>query len=106
MRLRNETITLGLKRKALSPVLYERIDEKNARIGNKWFKYSIEQVGWHMVNLHPIVRQQAGVVIYHGKIRQFQSNSWPDIKTDGTYEEFEESFNLWFNRLGVNTDEL
>lgn len=32
MRLRNQTLTLSLKRKTLKPVLYERIDENIAEL--------------------------------------------------------------------------
>ncbi len=78
MRLRNETITLGLKRKPINPVLYERIDENNVRIGTKWFKRTI--------NLNITggnIFKNDGVTIYHGKIKQFIANSWySDINTD------------------------
>lgn len=94
IRLRNETITIGLKRKPINPVLYERVDESNVRIGTKWFKFEREQVMmwpnamplWNLPVDKPIERRpikQAGVTIYHGKIKQFIANSWySDINTD------------------------
>jgi len=38
----NNTITLNLKRKSLPPVLYERIDSNNVRIGTKWFQFYLK----------------------------------------------------------------
>ena len=73
MRLRNETITLGLKRKALKPVLYERIDEKNVRIGTRWFKFT-KNIIWE-----PGVLKFSGingVTIYGEGFKRFIANSW------------------------------
>ena len=68
MRLVNQTITTGLKRKELPPVAYERIDENNVRIGTKWFKC-------HLRNQNTLRPQ--GVTIYHDPgTKQFISNSW------------------------------
>lgn len=91
MRLRNQTITTGLKRKELPPVAYERIDSNNIRIGTKWFHLSRNLLAGGF---------QHGVLIYHDRgTKQFIANSWYNINTSGTYEEFERSFELWIKSL-------
>jgi len=56
----------------MAPVLYERIDENNVRIGTKWFK-NVRLCAW------PIFRNPTyheGVVIYYDGAKRFISNSW------------------------------
>jgi len=89
MRLRNDLLTLNLKRKSLPPVLYERINEYNVRVGTVW----IMNIRRWSTNL------PQGTLIYHDNVKRFISNSWYDINTNGTYEEFEESFNKWMENL-------
>jgi len=71
MRLRNERITLGLKRKTLKPVLYERIDSNNVRIVTLWMKWYYAFI---RINGSPSIL--GGVTIYHDGAKQFISNSW------------------------------
>jgi len=96
MRLRNNTITLGLKRKSLPPVIYKLIEgfnEFNVRMGTKWFK---PRAHWDWPHTKDIT---FGVLIHQDGAKRFISNSWYDINTNGTYEEFEESFNKWMESL-------
>jgi len=92
MRLRNESITLNLKRKSLPPVLYEVIGNGNVRISTTWF--SLRR------GLSILDPMNPGVMIFtDSNSKRFISNSWYDINTNGTYEEFEESFNKWMESL-------
>lgn len=69
MRLRNNTILPNLKRKAMAPVLYQRIDDDNSRVGTKWFKF---QRIWFQYTLKPV----EGVLIFEDGAKRFISNSW------------------------------
>lgn len=92
MLLRNETITLWLKRKALPPVAYERIDGNNVRIGTTWFCLRR--------GLSILDPMNPGVMIFYERgCKRFISNSWYPINTDGTYQEFEDSFDRWIKSL-------
>ncbi len=71
MRLRNESLTLSLKRKQRKPVTYERIDDKNMRIGTTWFYYVRRLLlieGWQELS--------NGVTIYGEGFKRFIANSW------------------------------
>jgi len=101
MRLRHQLLTLNLKRKSLPPVLYERIDSNNVRIGTKWFKFETAKLfPWY----YSWAERPAGVTIHYDSSKRFISNSWYDINTYGTYEEFEESFNKWIKILDYGMD--
>ena len=79
MRLRNETLTLGLKRKQLPPVTYKLIDCNNVRIGEKWFQFR-KVWFWRRSIIVPSVKvadELLGVTIFHDAgTKQFISNSW------------------------------
>jgi len=105
MRLRNNTILPNLKRKAMTPVIYERIDSNNVRIGTKWLKFTKKwtyggpEIAHHFDNI-------SGVTIFEDGAKRFISNSWYDINTSGTYEEFERSFELWIKSLDEEIERL
>jgi len=86
----------------MAPVLYERIDENNVRIGTKWFKFRrevLQNTNWFQEHA-PKVLIPFGVTIYHdSNAKQFNPNDWYPINTSGTYEEFERSFELWIKSL-------
>jgi hypothetical protein len=76
MRLRDEVFTFGLKRKKIKPVIYQRIDNTNVRIGIVWFCLRRGQI-----ILDPMA---PGVMIHYDQhTRRFIANSWySDINTD------------------------
>ena len=84
MRLRNETITLGLKRKELEPVTYQLIDCNNVRIGSKWFQFYRGWIDKLEFQWGVRAEQVLGVTIFHDSgAKQFIANSWyVDIDTD------------------------
>jgi len=75
----------------MTPVIYERIDSNNVRIGTKWFCY---RRGIDILN-----PMKPGVMIFDGQDKRFVSNDWYNLNTSGTYEEFERSFELWIKSL-------
>jgi len=66
----------------MDPVLYERIDSNNVRIGTKWFKFhrALGHVSKSFLISTPIIH---GVTIFEDGAKRFIANSWyEDINTD------------------------
>jgi len=61
----------------MAPVLYERIDENNVRIGTKWFKFERPIITWPKSE-STIKISPSGVTIFEDGAKRFISNSFYD----------------------------
>jgi len=57
----------------MAPVLYERIDSNNVRIGTKWFKFERSK---NFPFYYSWATRSAGVTIFEDGAKRFISNSW------------------------------